>query len=166
MPKSPRQPNPITAAARRSKAARRVGVGSACACGENRPRALIPGSNPMICAKFKRFKEGRSVYDNHHVAGKANHPLTIPIPVNDHRAILSERQLAWPNKTLENPDGSPLIAIAACIRGFIDTVVYLLESLMLWGAQLLERLDEFLILHLGQNWWSSPEYTQFINGDR
>lgn len=166
MPKSPHQPNPITAAARRSKAARRVGVGSACACGENRPPALIPGSNPMICARCKRLKEGKRPYDNHHYAGEANHPLTVPVDVNDHRAIFNEDQYEWPKKTVENPHGSPLLAVAGCIRGFCNWVVYLLDKLLLWGARLLEPLDEFLSLQFGPNLWSSAEYTQFMNGDK
>lgn len=120
----------------------------------------------MICARCMRVKEGRSPYDNHHVAGKANHPSTIPIDVNDHRAVFSEDQYEWPKETLENPHGSPLLSIAGCIRGFYKAVVYLLDKLLLWAAQLLERLDAFLTLQFGPNWWTSPEYTQFMNGDK
>jgi len=75
---------------RKSIAARRVGIGSKCECGENRPLALIAGSKPMICAACKRRAQGRTTYDHHHPAGDANHRLTVPIPVNDHRAVLSE----------------------------------------------------------------------------
>jgi hypothetical protein len=162
MSKIPHQNDPIGAAARKSKASRRVGIGAKCACGENRPLALIPGSNPMICVECRRLKEGRSIYDHHHIAGKANHCLTIPVPANDHRAILSELQYGWSKAARENSSSSPLIAIAGCIRGVYDTIVYLLGKLLLWGAELLERLDAFLTSRLGAEWWRSAEYIAFM----
>jgi hypothetical protein len=54
-----------------------------------------------------------------------NNPITVPIPVNDHAAVLTEAQYEWPMETWENPDGSPLRAGAASIRGFCDTAEYL-----------------------------------------
>jgi hypothetical protein len=93
----------------------------------------------------------------HHVAGKSNHCLTIPIPVNDHRAILSEAQYEWPKATLENPDRSPLLAIAGCIRGLIDVIGYLLDELLAWVPQYLEKLDAFLVARLGSRWWSDTD---------
>jgi hypothetical protein len=51
--------------------------------------------------------------DAHHVAGKANSPITVPVPVNDHRACLSVAQADWPKSTLMNAHGSPLLAAAA-----------------------------------------------------
>jgi hypothetical protein len=65
--------------------------------------------------------------DAHHVAGKANSPVTVPVPVNDHRACLSVAQADWPKSTLMNVHGSPLLAAAACVRGFVDMVFYLIE---------------------------------------
>ena len=50
----------------------------------------------MICARCKRLKEGKTPYDNHHYAGEANHPLTVPVDVSDHRAIFNEDQYEWP----------------------------------------------------------------------
>jgi hypothetical protein len=52
------------------------------------------------------------------------------------------------------------------MRGLYDTIVYLLEKLLLWSAQLLERLDAFLASQLGPNWWSSTEYQRSMNGDK
>lgn len=145
--------DPIGKEQRRSRAQRRVGHGSKCECGESRPESLIPCSDPMICAECKRKQKGQSVLDRHHVAGQRNHDLTLPIPANDHRAILSPAQYDWPNKTLENPNGSPLRSAAGCIRGFCDTVVYLLEKLILWIADLLENLDEQLTDRFGDDYW-------------
>jgi hypothetical protein len=152
--------DPIKAHQRKSAAARRVGVGARCKCGEDRPEALITGSRPMTCAACKRTANGKSTLDRHHVAGKANHSLTIPIPVNDHRAILTADQYDWPKKTLENPDRSPLLAAASCIRGFISTVRYFLDKLLGWIPAVLELADQFLTHHLGPHWWTKIEFTR------
>ena len=92
--------DPSGAHRRKVIASRRVGVGARCSCGENRPEALIAGSNPTICAACERAAKGRSTIDQHHFAGRANNPATIPVPVNDHRAILSVAQAEWPKSTL------------------------------------------------------------------
>src|SRR3954466_9864064 len=125
MKRKPLQLDPVRAAARKSAATRRVGVDQQCSCGEVRPEALIAGSNPMMCAECQRKRKGRRTTDDHHVAGAANSPVTIPIAVNDHRAELSEAQRDWPKRTLENPDGSPVLKVAAGIRGAVDTIRYL-----------------------------------------
>src|SRR5205085_882591 len=99
--------------------------------------------------------------DRHHVAGSANSPVTVSILVNDHRAILSTAQYDWPRETLENPQGDPLKAAAACIRGFIDTIRYLCESLLEWIAEMVERLSEYLIERNGPEWWIGTPLEQF-----
>lgn len=151
----------IAAYRRKALATRRMGVGAACACGEQRPEALISGTNPVICAACHRAARGRTTTDDHHFAGKANNPRTIPIPVNDHRARLSVAQADWPKPTLTNPQGSPLRAAAASVRGFIDTVLYLLEQGLLLVADLLERLDEYLLKELGPRWWRGTDIELF-----
>jgi hypothetical protein len=120
----------------------------------------------MSCHECNRRKKGHTILDNHHVAGRANHPLTIPIPANDHSAILSEAQRAWPKATRENPDGSPLLAGAGCIRGFIDTAKYLMDRLLLRTAHFLEELDAFLRSHLGPRWWTNEQFVEFTNRSR
>jgi hypothetical protein len=42
---------------------------------------------------------------DHHIGGRANSDVTMPVPVNDHRD-LTEDQRDWPTATLENRDGS------------------------------------------------------------
>src|SRR5215471_5653998 len=121
------QQDPSGAQRRKATAKRRVG-NKQCACGENRPEALIPGSNPTICAACDRKRKGKTTMDKHHVAGQANSPMTVPVPVNDHRACLSVAQADWPKQTLENPDHCPLLAGAASIRGSIDMIVYLIKK--------------------------------------
>jgi hypothetical protein len=130
-------------------------------CGEQRPLALIPGSKPKICAACQRKKNGQSVLDEHHPSGEANDPTTTPIPVNDHRAILSPKQYEWPQETWENPSGSPLRASAACVRGYCETNDYLVATLLLPKAEMLEALDAFLIKRLGPKWWVGTEMERF-----
>lgn len=147
--------DPIRSASRRSRSQRRIGHGRSCGCGERRPAALIAGSDPLTCAECERQQANRSICDLHHVAGRANHEITIPIPVNDHRAVLSEQQYEWPKRTLRNPNRSPLRAAAACIRGLTDWIRYLLDELIHWIPDFLESLDEFLTQEFGPRWWQA-----------
>jgi hypothetical protein len=119
-----------------------------------------------MCHECDRRKKGHRILDNHHVAGKANHPLTIPVPANDHNAILSEAQRAWPRETRENTDGSPLLAGAGGIRGFVDTAKYMMDHMLLGIAQLLEKLDAFLRSNLGPKWWTKKEFVDFTKRSR
>lgn len=148
------QRDPIGAAKRKSVAERRVGIGAECACGENRPAALIAGSKPIICEECKRRKNGHNTYDNHHVAGKANHPFTIAIPANDHRE-LSEAQNDLSEAIRKNPFGSPLLSVAGAIHGLYNTIVRLLKNLLLWIPEYLEKLDACLTSLFGPTWWNS-----------
>jgi hypothetical protein len=145
--------DPIKAAARRSKAQRKVGEGATCLCGEARPLALEAGSRPMTCAACRRRKQRKKTTDAHHVAGRRNSHVTIGVPVNDHRAVLSPAQYEWPKETLENPEGSPLRAAAASLRGLADTILYLLELCIGWIVEMLEQLDKSLTDERGAKWW-------------
>jgi hypothetical protein len=91
--------------------------------------------------------------DKHHVAGKNNHPATVEIPVNDHRAELTRAQKDWPTRTLENPDQSPLRRAAASIRGFVDMQSYLIERFLSIQPENLEKLDAEMTEMLGAKWW-------------
>ena len=102
--------------------------------------------------------------DEHHPAGKANNAATISVPVNDHRARLSPAQYDWPKATLENPDGSPLLAAAASVRGFVDTVIYLVERFLLWIPEMLEKVDKFLVDMLGRKYWLNTDFGRFAPG--
>lgn len=154
--------DPIRAAQRKTRAQRRVGLGARCAsCGESRPGALIAGTKPMTCTACKRTKNGGSTMDKHHVAGKANSTVTIKVSVNDHRAILSDAQYDWSRETRENPDGCPLRAAAACLRGFIDTIDYLVTSLLHWIVDMLELLSDLLKEKFGPQWWAGTPLAHF-----
>jgi hypothetical protein len=151
--------DPSAALIRESIAQRRVG-NKKCACGETRPLAFA-GPKVKRCEKCERKKRGHKTTDDHHVAGKANDPITIPVDVNDHRARLSADQMDWPKETRENPDGSPLLASAARKRGYTDTSVYLIEQLILPDAEMLETLDAYLVRTQGRKWWLKTELNQF-----
>jgi hypothetical protein len=153
--------NPSAAQARQVIAARRVGVGSRCACGESRPDALIRKDKGVICHDCKRKERKMKRTDEHHFAGKSNSPITVPVPVNDHRAEINGAQYDWPKQTRENPHSSPLLAAAGCIRGFIDYIVYLINKGISWIAELLEEADTMLAKTLGPNWWVGTALERF-----
>ena len=157
-----RQPqrDPI-AAYQREVTAERRSAGKECACGESRPVALIPGSDPTICAKCDRERKGQNPMDDHHVPGQANSSETIPTPVNDHRAELSVFQHDWPKETLQNREGCPVLKGAACVRGLVDYVHYLIDNFLLWIPEMLEKLSAFLKEKLGPKWWIGSPLEQF-----
>lgn len=154
--------DPIKAHMRKSVAKRRLGENAQCTtCGEKQPEALDKRTNPLICGSCRRKKKEQSTLDNHHINGQANSPITISIPVNDHRAQLSTAQMKWPRETLRNPDGCPLRRAAAFIRGFIDTVTYYMQTFLLWIAELLEWLSGHLRELWGRFWWRETPLNQF-----
>ncbi len=154
------QHDPRGAYRRQVTASRRLGS-KQCACGEARPQALIAHGDQTICAECERKQQGKATSDQHHAAGAANDPMTIPIPVNDHRADLSVSQNGWPKDALENPDGCPLLRAAASVLGFIDTAVYLIKTLLLWIADMLKVLSVFLAAKLGPKWWVGTPVENF-----
>jgi hypothetical protein len=163
--KKPALRDPEGAYQRAAIAQRRAGEGASCDCGETRPLALVPGSNPTICAKCQRIQKGHSIMDNHHPFGEANdRKTTIPIPVNDHRAVLNEAQNDWPKRILENPDGSPVLAAAGCLLGVIDTVKYLIETGLRWVAEMLAKLDEWATGKFGPKYWVGTPLEEFGPG--
>ena len=147
------QRDPIGVYVRKQKAIRRVGVGAHCACGEDRPEALIRQKGQIICDECKRRKKGITTMDDHHFAGESNSPVTVLQLANDHRSELNPAQYDWPKKVLENPHGSPLLAAAAMILGFIDTVVCMIKRGLQVAADVLVKCDELLRQHLGDKYW-------------
>ena len=146
--------DPIRSFQRKATASRRVGANQKCViCGETRPEALIAGSKPPRCAECQRKARGQSSLDAHHVGGKSNSEARISVGVNDHRARLTPAQQDWPPKTLENLHRSPVLALAASNRGFIDAHDYLIEKLLYRSPEMLEALDAFLAEKLGPKWW-------------
>ena len=146
--------DPIKSAARQSKAVRRHGVATSCTkCGESRAEALVPGSRPRLCEECYRRRKGSKTTDAHHIAGKANSPIVIEVPANDHRAALSVAQYEWPKATLQNLEDSPIIRAAAALRGVADLLVELIVGMIRSVAAFLENLDQQLRNTHGDGWW-------------
>jgi hypothetical protein len=161
--------DPEAAYVRKQVAQRRVGPNAKCQCGETRPEALKRKNKRVICHECQRKELGMKTTDEHHFAMEANLPDTITVPANDHAAELNVAQYDWPKQTQQNPDGSPLIAAAGSIRGFVDTVLYLIEKGLHWVADMLEKLDTFLVEKFGAKWWVDTPLESFApkkNGEQ
>jgi hypothetical protein len=104
--------------------------------------------------------------DHHHVAGRRNSPITVPVPANDHRALLSPAQYDWPRETLENPRGCPLLVTAGLIRGSIDIDSYLIDEFLRPTAHTLEILSAVLVEQLGPQWWRTTPLAEFAPKDQ
>lgn len=156
-----RSKDPIKEATRQAKAQRRVGEGAACACGEKRAEALVARRKPPVCYQCARVARGSNAIEAHHVAGKRNSPVTLAVPANDHRAVLSVEQYGWPKATLENPEHSPLLAAAATLRGVSDTIIYLVTVFIEWIALMLESLDAWLCEQRGPQYWRESPIAQW-----
>jgi hypothetical protein len=153
--------DPRAAHCRKVLAARRIGKNAKCACGEDRPEALRREKGLIICARCVRNSLGHKQFDGHHLFGSANSDVRMLIPVNDHCADLNVAQYAWPPKTLQNPDGSPLLARAAFIRGFADINSYLVREFLLSSAEMLELHDTELENKWGKKWWKHTKVKKF-----
>ena len=117
---------------------------------------MLTGADPEIrCYEHELLRLRRAWIEQHHPAGRRNDPTTVELPGNDHR-VLSELQLRWPRETLRNPSGSPLLRAAALVRGYLD-LLQLVIVLTAAVPLLLEQLDEYSVLQLGERWWDDFE---------
>jgi hypothetical protein len=156
--------DPLGHCRREAVAERRLGSQNVCiACGETYPFALESKTNPRLCTECRKEREGITRMEYQHIAGEANSDIIISIPANDH-ARLTEDQRDWPRQTLENPDGSPLLRAAGCIRGFADNIVYLVVEFLLWVAEMLEMLHDYLVEKFGPQWWCNTQFERFTPG--
>jgi pimeloyl-ACP methyl ester carboxylesterase len=163
-----RSSDPIKAGARRARAQRRVGAGAACTvCGETRAEALVARSRPRLCIQCYERRRGKKSTQGHHVGAKANAPLSVEIPANDHRT-LSDAQYEWPPPTLQNPDGSPLIALAGCLRGIADFIGDLpeAEQNVVWATNYPPAADLFNAPMGTPAWKTKPSWYIVGKNDR
>ncbi|MGH7239427.1 MAG: hypothetical protein ACREHG_05085 [Candidatus Saccharimonadales bacterium] len=147
-------------AALRRREQRTALEGARCACGETDRRALMIESEPLTCYQCAAKRDGKSGVERHHVAGRHNSPVTIAIPANDHR-ILSDLQQDWSRRTLQNPEGSPLLAMAAMLRGWLDIIALLIERSLGRIPAALETLDASLVQLHGTDWYTLPAFAAF-----
>jgi hypothetical protein len=153
----PRRSNdPIKAGVRKAKTKRRVGAGAFCVdCGESHADMLVQHSRPKRCVTCHPLKVRRKKSDGHHLGAKANSPLTVEIPVKDHRTV-TDAQLDWPPQTLQNPDGSPVLAIAGCLRGIADFIADIITAFIRRLATATEEIDAVLREKYGL-WWKGTK---------
>jgi hypothetical protein len=137
--------DPVTTYVRDAIRKRRLGGDKCSICEERRLEALVRRKRRVICAACDRIARGQSPFDWHHIAGRANCPARIRIPVNDHRAWLSPSQRNWPKQVLENPRRSPFVAVTAVLFGFIDICTYLIVTVVVCFEKLIGTFGEDLV---------------------
>lgn len=125
---------------------------SRAGCDEVDPFALTGVAPYVVCYECRAEARGREFTEAHHAAGQANDPATVRVPGNDHRVLSSYQQL-WPERTLRNPDGSPLLRAAAALRGWLDVLRLVLDRALARIPGFLERLDAWLLVRVGPRWW-------------
>jgi hypothetical protein len=147
---------------RRSKTITRVGVDSACSCGERRGDALtVTDEGEAICYRCLCVRDGRPTRERHEPAGRRNDPFSVLIDVNDHRVLSAIQRDCWPPGVLSNRDGNPLIRASARVRGLIDTAPYVMpgapaafvRDCLIGIPQYLESLNSSLTDQIGPKWW-------------
>ena len=58
-----------------------------------------------------------------------------------------------PQRALRNPDSSPLLKASSSIRGFLDILRLIIDRVLGWIPEYLEKLDTSLTSLFGQRWW-------------
>jgi len=122
-------------------------------CDEHDPAALTGVFPTILCYEHDRLQRGLSDFEDQHPSGRANDDdATIATRGNDHR-VWDDAKRDWPDRTLRNPEGSPLLKAAAAIRSLVDWFQFVADRLLGWIAPFLERLDEELRTTHGDTWW-------------
>ena len=131
-----REHDPVAAWLRSSRSQRRVGPGAVCvSCGkESRPYGLIFGRDPPCCYRCDRIAQGQPPYENNHVFGQHNSDLTIRYLINDHRAVLSVKQLDWTDETLKNSNGDCCSKGSRASMGWRTTTAQMLADCIAFCA--------------------------------
>jgi hypothetical protein len=136
---------------RHAQRQRRFGPEARCSlCGESDPIALVGRD---LCYGCQAHQAGRPDVELHHVAGRHNSDVTVPLPANEHR-LASDMQQAWPQGTLRNANSSPLLRASSSIRGFLDILRLIIDRVLGWIPEYLEKLDASLTSHFGRRWWN------------
>jgi hypothetical protein len=56
-------------------------------CGESDPIVLNSDERMILCAEHAAIRQGRSPFEEHHVAGRRYSAVTIFVPLNLHRRL-------------------------------------------------------------------------------
>ena len=139
-------------AIRHKKKRNRLGVEAICEqCGECDVRALRQVGEWILCAECHLSDRGKSYFELHHVAGRANDGFSIRIPANDH-TLLSDAQQDWPESNLRNESDNPLIKMIAMTRGSHDVYLHVIEQAPKW-TQMIEEINAYLTDREGPDWF-------------
>jgi hypothetical protein len=98
---------------------------------------------------------GRSPIEDHHVLGRANDPITIPVPGNLHRQ-LSDRQRDWPRELRRHSHRDPLIWMATALLSHQEMLALSL-ALLDWLIPALPTIAAALRETYGEEWWIALE---------
>lgn len=150
-------------ALRRARKEIRLGPSARCEnCGASDVRVLHRVGGKILCAECRLRSKGLHPFERHHPAGRKNDTFAVPLPANDH-AVLSDMQNDWPEKTLRNPERSPLLSQAAAFRANSDIHTHEAEEAET-RARKDEHLDAYLSQRLGADWpvdfdaWEKENY--------
>lgn len=133
---------------------------SVAGCLESRPEALTGVYPRILCYEHAALGAGRAPSEAQHPQGESNDPTaTVSVAGNDHR-VWDDPKRDWPRRTLRNPDGSPLLKIAAALRSLLDFLRLLLARLIGWAPPFLEWLDEALRARFGTRWWEALGWSE------
>ncbi len=144
----------INRASRRAKRTRVLGKDARCErCGWAEPTALTKRDGQVLCYECRCVEDRRATMEDHHILGKANDPVTIPVPGNLHRG-LSDAQQDWPQELRRNPARDPLVWLAQACRGLSDHLAWWVKVLAA-VARWLVNLAAALRREHGETWWTA-----------
>ena len=147
---------------RREQAYQRLGTRTprcgAPGCGESDWQCLTGRYPHILCYEHDAMAHGRSASEDQHPSGRNNEPAVIEMAGNDHR-FMDSFKLDWPERTLRNPDGSPLLATSASMRSQADWYRLARERVIGRRPEFLEWLDEELTKRIGPQWWVTLGWT-------
>jgi hypothetical protein len=132
-------------------------------CGERDPWRLTGVAPDVLCAEHRAAAQGRDTIEDHHVAGRHNHPATVGLPANSHAALTHRQQSEWPRELLRNPDADPLVAMGARLRGSKDVIEEIVSGVLPTSDEL-DELGEFLDRRDGTGW--RQEYRDYRRARR
>ena len=115
----------------------------------------MTGSEPgsLLCYEHAAEAAGRSPIELQHPPGHNNDSqFTVPMPGNLHR-LMDEAKRDWPERTLRNPEGSPMLKAAASVRAVIDWLRLIIHRMLGWVPEFLEAADAKLSELHGPQWW-------------
>jgi hypothetical protein len=126
-------------------------------CRETDPFALT-GTHPnIVCQEHEAEARGVTAIQLQHPQGQHNGPDKLPTRANDH-AVWDSAKRDWPERTLCNPEDSPLLKASASVRSVLDWFRFVIERTLGWVPSLLEWLDDCLSALHGGCWWNAPGF--------